>query len=267
VDKQATALDDLVKVFQEELSAMIAVAQRAVFESLTSRLSIVGGVISSTKSNQKILRNIAPLFQREMGKAGYPALVDEFVRAFNGQFVYFDEVLNKLGESIGQKLPLSFGQKAQNLLASQQLSTTVLLEDVVVAIAADVQRQALLSVGGLKLADLISEIADQLQKGIWEATTLADTAVSTHWRVMLDQGYQMVEKELPATIEATYKYGGPDDRVTRQFCHVLVQLSQTGKTWTRDEIDAMENGQIPGVLTSCGGFNCRHQWLMVVSVL
>ena len=34
-----------------------------------------------------------------------------------------------------------------------------------------------------------------------------------------------------------------------------------GKTWTKDEINAMENGiaQPKPVFTFAGGFNCRHQ--------
>lgn len=55
-----------------------------------------------------------------------------------------------------------------------------------------------------------------------------------------------------------FLYVGPEDKVTRDFCEEL--LSQDPPIYTKDEIDAMDNGQGLPVATSGGGYNCRHHW-------
>ena len=47
--------------------------------------------------------------------------------------------------------------------------------------------------------------------------------------------------------------------MTRPFCE---RLLKSDRTYTREEIDRMNNGQIPNVFVTCGGFSCRHQWVL-----
>src|SRR5215469_3979115 len=161
-----------------------------------------------------------------MRRAGYNALVDQYVAQFNGQFKFFNEHLEDLGKDIGHKITVSFGQRDQDFFAGQQVNTIHLLEGVVDGVAGDAQRQAMLSVGGLKLSDLINEIADQFDKTLGEATTLADTAVSTFYRAITDRGFRIIERDLPE-MEIRYKYAGPDDKLTRPFCERLLTLNGT----------------------------------------
>lgn len=44
----------------------------------------------------------------------------------------------------------------------------------------------------------------------------------------------------------------------REFCQ-----NHLGKTYTRKEIEGMSNGQGLSVMTSGGGYNCRHMWVAV----
>ena len=54
-----------------------------------------------------------------------------------------------------------------------------------------------------------------------------------------------------------FKYVG-NPTPERDFCKL-----HYGKTYHIDEIDKLDNGQIPDVFTNCGGYNCRHMWLPV----
>lgn len=53
-------------------------------------------------------------------------------------------------------------------------------------------------------------------------------------------------------------YLGPDDKVTRPFCHEVLQRSPA--IYERSEIDELDNGQGTDAMTYGGGYNCRHQW-------
>ena len=52
-----------------------------------------------------------------------------------------------------------------------------------------------------------------------------------------------------------FLYTGPDDGITRDFCEALVNKVVTSKQMRR-----LDNGQGLSVITSGGGYNCRHSW-------
>ena len=59
-----------------------------------------------------------------------------------------------------------------------------------------------------------------------------------------------------------FLYAGPLDDITRPFCEEVL-TERDPAIYTLDEILSMDNGQIGDVMTSCGGYNCRHQWAPV----
>lgn len=59
-----------------------------------------------------------------------------------------------------------------------------------------------------------------------------------------------------------FLYTGPLDQVTRPFCEELL-TARDPAIYTLDEIEQMDNEQLGDVMTSCGGYNCRHQWAPV----
>lgn len=260
---QHQAVDNAVEGFREDLELIVANARRGVIAYLTDNLSVVDGGIARTKSNQKVLRGVAARFLREMRAAGFSDLVDTYVKSFNGQFQFFDDVLAKLGGSIGKDFRVKFGVRDENYFVAQQISIMHTIEDVAVSVAADAQRAALFSINGLRLSEVISEVAEQLEKTVSEATTIADTGISMFHRVIFDRGMRIVENDLPSVILVRYKYAGPDDVLKRPKCRLWLDKTIAGKLWTREEIDSLDNGQIPGVFQSCGGWNCRDQWLPV----
>ena len=57
-----------------------------------------------------------------------------------------------------------------------------------------------------------------------------------------------------------YLYVGPVDGHTRDWC-----LERVGKVYTRAEIEAMDNNQLPNPFLTGGGYNCRHSFLAAAS--
>lgn len=55
-----------------------------------------------------------------------------------------------------------------------------------------------------------------------------------------------------------FLYIGPSDDKTRPFC--AARLSRSPAIYTKAEISEMDNGQTGDVLSTGGGYNCRHQW-------
>lgn len=277
---QEQAIDNLVSIFETEVQRIVAEARRDTLHLLQDKLATTDGVIDRTQANARVLQTVEQTFKRAMSKAGYDELVREYIDAFNGQFAYFSDVLKELGDGIGRNLTVTFGDRDKALFVAQQGNARDMLHQAVDIQAKAAQQQAMFNVGGVKAAELTKLVATKLDLTSGKASAVADTALSTFYRTVSDRGYRIVEKDLGTRkrLKVRYRYGGPNDKLTRPFCkHALAGtaysdargvrvLASTAedKTYTREEIDTMANGSLPNVTVTCGGFRCRHQWIMVI---
>ena len=96
---------------------------------------------------------------------------------------------------------------------------------------------------------IVEDLADALDIEAAEARTLYDTTTAVFGREV------EANKGTPAD---AYMYSGPIDAVMRPFC-----AQQIGRVYTEAEITALDNGQLPDVFRTGGGYNCRHLWMRV----
>lgn len=89
-----------------------------------------------------------------------------------------------------------------------------------------------------------NDLKNSLNTELRTAFSAFNQAVTT--QKALDVGFEL------------FLYLGPDDKVTREFCHEL--LMKEPPIYTAEEIGLMDNGQISPVMIYGGGYNCRHQW-------
>jgi len=251
-------IDSLVTAFEAELQNMVASAQARTIGILQKRLTITDGVIDRTPANQRLLRQIDDFLRASMNRAGYPQLAEEFVTSFNGHLPYFDEMLDAISENLKTPLKVQFSGKDLALFESQQISTLESLTTVVDTVAAAVKKRALMSVGALPFGDVVEQVAKTFGRSVTEATTLAETSTTMFYRTVTDRGFQQIEAYLPkGTIR--YRFEGPRDKLTRPFCKRMLARKAP---LTREQIEALDNGQIPNPFISGGGYNCRHQWVI-----
>lgn len=120
------------------------------------------------------------------------------------------------------------------------------------AAAARLWRAVALAIyGSAPEASILAAIAGELEKTRAQVQSLFDTQVSI-------VGRQIVAEADPPEPEQAYLYVGPVDGRVRPFC-----LEQLGLVLTKDRIDALDNGQLPNVFLTGGGYNCRHSWIAV----
>ncbi len=149
-----------------------------------------------------------------------------------------------LGDGLGLNL-------AQVFTAWKELRLADLLalgDDV----ARAVQRVVLDGTLGLRPVDrLILDVSEALHVSQRQARTVYDTAVSVFSR-------QVELSQSTGAADELFVFVGPVDSRMRPFCELWV-----GKVRTRDAIGKLDNEQLPDVLVSGGGYNCRHQWKRV----
>jgi len=253
-------MDAIVAEFERNLTAIVDAAERATSAYLEDHLTLTAeGAIEQTPANMKVLRTLNDVFMENMNAAGYRQLLEDFTAKFPEQFSYLQETLDYLSSTMDNPLPpVDFSAEDLSLLDSFQLSAAGQLETGMEAAAGSAMSQVMFSVGGLPFKELTATIAEQFELSIAKARSLAETAVSTFFRTMTDQAFQVIEKDLKQEV-IRYRYAGPLDKLTRPFCH---RLMQRDRAYTREEIAQMDNGSLPNVLVSAGGWNCRHVWLL-----
>jgi hypothetical protein len=261
LEQQNSQIDDLVSGFETEMRGMVASAQARTIGELQQRLSITGGMVDRTPGNFRILRQIDGLLRRSMKRAGYPILVEEYVTSFNGALPMFDTLLDAISDTLKTPLQVKFTKPDLALFESHQLGAIEGLGAVVDSAAAAAVKRSMFSMGALPFGDLVEQISKGFGRSVPEASGLAETAQVMFYRSVTDRGFRQIEEDLPpGTIR--YRYEGPNDRLTRPFCKRT--LARTKKQpMTRAQIDRLDNGTaLSDVFISCGGYRCRHQWIV-----
>lgn len=260
--RQNLAIDSTVAWFQRELRGIVSQAQVEVLEKITRRLTVRDGVIEASTANQRRLRRLDTMVVDAMNGAGYRELLDELSGSFGGQLRFFEEAL----EVLGQK-PVAWNAEDSSRMRAQGESTVDALEGIVRNAAELAKRRALLQIGGLSVGVLAETLQRETGATIGQATAIADTAQSTFYRTIADTGFQRIEQRQKKPLR--YRYYGPDDRLNRPFCAKVLAAQEPksdddeGRSWTRAEIQAMDNGQLPNPFITGGGYRCRHQWMVV----
>lgn len=137
-----------------------------------------------------------------------------------------------------------------------------MLEEEVARGVAAAKRQALFSLAGMPLRQLVTEVTERLDVSVSQAAAIADTALPGFYRTIAARGFDQIEEGLAGGVEARYSYFGPLDKFNRPFCLKMMKLSAGGKTWSTADIATLDNGrgQPKPVRIYCGGWRCRHQW-------
>ena len=176
------------------------------------------------------------------------------------------EIISDLNDSIKRKLiPEKVTAATRDILNSFQVNATQVLESLVTRAAQITMNRTLFAVAGMEFGDLVSHIAKTFDRSLAESTTLANTSMSTFMRVAIKGQFEAAQKGQDEPLR--YEYSGPVDLLIRPFCAEMMRESKSGKSWTMDEIQQMDNGTGLPVATTNGGWNCRHLWNISIDAL
>lgn len=189
----------------------------------------------------QVLSLRAPL-REALARAGYDATATAGVSA----------AVQRWLELLGPSVPV--GSLTQTIGALQHLAVRDLLNQG--DIAANLLWRALAQrvMTPRSHRDILRDLAKVLDRSEAQARTLFDTTMTMFGRQIEALSTDALGDAQP------FLYAGPVDIKTRDWC-----LDRVGKVYTREEIDAMENGQLPNAFLTGGGYNCRHVWMAVES--
>lgn len=252
-------IESVSRAFRNALNRIVQRAQARVIADLREQLVVTDGAVDPTPANLRKLRAIDRIFMSYMNQFGYQELLNTIVKQFDKQIPLLEEIIDALRRSSGETIrKLGFVGRDLRAFSALRLSARTTIGTVVEAAGAAAMRQALLSISGLSFRELADELAERLSISVENAESTAATAMATYYRTISARAFETIQDDLPTKV-LKYRYYGPLDFKTRRFCRSLLRA---GEAYTRKQIDAMDNGNLPNVFTTCGGWNCRHQWIM-----
>jgi hypothetical protein len=238
-ERGARLMDDLSKSFANELRQVVTLLTERM-RTLVKQIETDGGRAIAKRTNLALALQMKADILKALNDAGYTALAQRAA----------DESLDRLARHVLSADDISRVQigtfDVDVLAALKQLRLADLLqvgEDVAVQLWRAVVDGV---VGARPVLDLVGDIADLLDISEKRARQIYDTAVSTFSR-------QVGQLGTTGEPDEVFIYVGPVDQKVREFC-----LEHVGKVYTREVIDGMDNGQLPNVMLTGGGYNCRH---------
>ena len=254
-------VDSILATFDLQLAALLAKAQIRTSLKMRRLLTVEDdGTIRPTVANIKALRQLPKLFRDSLSAEGYDGLVTGFLASFNGGLPRMEKILGKIAKAYAL-VPPTFTAADKAFFDALKQNTALNLEAAIDLVSQSARQSTMFSVGGTSYEEMAVQLAGKLHIALGQAESVAVTGISTFYRTIAAQGFQQIEE---SGKPLAYTYYGPLDVLNRPLCRELEEAARSGKTWTKVEIDRMNNGQIPDVFTTCGGYRCRHQWIVAL---
>ena len=259
-DADQEAIDDLKKQLESESNPDMKALIKSRLDILKKEVSVAQEFEQQlTKSTKKLQDAIARIIKEGRGQVLLnmtPAELKNFLisEGLGDSIAYFEasqldivEMTNKAMKAIDP----NFISGDINLISStiQRASASVFDDSVIPSLSKSIKDavNTVAVIGSTKAP--LDALAQSFQRATSANTTQARLKISEFGRSV-----QAINAD-QAGIDL-FMYVGPKDGITRPFCRKLV-----GKVLSKSQINKLNNGQGAGpVLTSGGGYNCRHSW-------
>jgi hypothetical protein len=254
IQEQYDAVTSLADWFDEEIKRILAIVAALIIARLVSSLLVRGGSIVQTSKNVVELAKIDKGIQALLQEHGLDEKVSELATRVNDQRKYFDLLVKA---TFGKK-PRGMSKESLDFIQETLAVTVQNIYSEVIDFSSRARRIALLSIGS-DFRDLKSSLMDLVQSAAPRVRSTVINQATEFYRGVAAVGFDAIEN-VAGPLRYVYSGPGPLDPKIRPFCKHLMVLVWDGVTWSRAQIDNLDNGQMPNVFVTCGGKNCRHQW-------
>lgn len=242
---QSDRVDAALARLDSALERVTAKVRRDVLTILKALEMSDSGRVADTAANRGLIRDAGRATLRSMTSSGYSQAVMDYL----DEFTIARETVVDVFKAM--ELPITWDK--QDLLIEHRVigATHDELMALVSETAANVSQRVRMAVGAADFGQVAEFVEGALGTTRARASAIADTGINTYFRELSNK------KNEDAGVDV-FLYAGPDDRLTRPFCHHVIVR---GREYTKAEIEKMNNGTGLPVMSFCGGWRCRHSWI------
>lgn len=215
--------------------------ERAIKQAYAEVLKSLRSAVELTSADQLLMLSRDELLDFIV-RTGLGLAVEDFISAQDAiTETALDTIRVIVGSADASDIP---SLDALKIATADQVFQDVILPDTLTSVRSALQGMAV----GVPTSQAMSALAQRLEQSTGTQLTQVRTQLSNYGRSVIAQAADVYELDL-------YLYTGPRDGVTRSFCRPLIN-----KVVDRKQMSKLNNGQGLPVLTSGGGYNCRHSW-------
>lgn len=243
--RQSGPLATLTRARRDQLKAEVS-AERAFAKALTKAraqlLETVGAAVQAANPLTLLNLNDEQLLEFIL-QGGLGLAVDEFIEQQDAIREAAEKAMRAVQPNFG------FNQISPQLDSIQATAAASVFDDVILP---DFKRSINESLRDL-LVDVppnivMSNLEQKLKRSEGRQLTEVKTRISQYGRGITAAAAEAADMSY-------YLYTGPMDGITRPFCRELINL-----VVSKAQMKRLNNQQGLSVLTSGGGYNCRHSW-------
>jgi len=243
--RQSGPLATLTRARRDQLKAEVS-AERAFVKALTKAraqlLETVGAAVQAANPLTLLNLNDEQLLEFIL-QGGLGLAVDEFIEQQDAIREAAEKAMRAVQPNFG------FNQISPQLDSIQSTAAASVFDDVILP---DFKRSINESLRDL-LVDVppnivMSNLEQKLKRSEGRQLTEVKTRISQYGRGITAAAAEAADMSY-------YLYTGPMDGITRPFCRELINL-----VVSKAQMKRLNNQQGLSVLTSGGGYNCRHSW-------
>jgi hypothetical protein len=251
VEEHANRVLELSLVFRSQISGIVDDIVASTSAKLLSGVSVVNGFVEQTPDNAKAILSVADTFGQVLESSDYYPTILAFVSLFVDQVDEFQTFFHEMPIA-ADSMPLN--EDDREVLANQAAAAVGVLDGVSARTHLNLQQFLARSLGEAGIEELVKGVSDVVRK-MSDVEQLAKDQLIIFFRSISSLVYRKVES---GGTKYLYKYVGPTRGSTRGFCSDLAG----GRSYSLEEIAALDNGQVPGVLSNGGGYGCDHFWII-----
>lgn len=245
------AVDLLIKDFVIDLSHEVEQISGAVAEHLVGNIKTSDGAVLQNSENSQAILGAEAVFEHALDQyQAYP-----LVTALVSNLGDLAREFKNLHPDRLQQVQLEDDDR--EVLADHAASAMTIIEGEFQKVQLNLRRFLSRSLGDGQALDQIVSGAITAVNRMNRVEPIVVDQVLTWLRLHGSIWFGRAEE----STELRYKYAGPFDESTREFCKKLLKQTPV----TREEIQQLDNGQLPDAMVNAGGYGCRHFWLAEVA--
>jgi hypothetical protein len=242
-------MQSLISYFTGQIRDEVDLLIESFSSYFLERLIVKDGVVRQVPENSVVILDFENVFHRELNRSGFYPSILALIETFVDQVDEFREMYAEMGD-----LPeVQLDSDDHELLGNQAAAAIGAIEGHVLRVGLALRNLLSRSLGEVNLSELVTGISTVVRR-LNDVELVAKDQLILFFRMTGNLHYRTLEEN---GHQCRYVYVGPVDDKSRSFCSRLL-----GKELSRKEIDALDNGQLPGVFDVGGGYGCRHWWAL-----
>jgi hypothetical protein len=255
IDQHANRVETLITSFACQVSSEIDLVVAGVSAHLLETLKLKDGKVRQIPDNSSAILGVENVFHSLLNKSSfYPAIL-ALISSFVDQVDEFREMYAMMADGLPD---MQLDEDDNEVLGNQAAAALGAIEGQVLKVGLDLRNLLARSLGEMGVSDLVQGVSDVIRK-LTRVEPIAKDQLILFFRMIGNLVYRSVEEK---GYVGKYSFVGPNDERSRDFCNKL----SSGDKFFRHEIDSMDNGQIPGVFDTGGGYGCRHWWVLAEAI-